>query len=293
MLRRGLLILLALSAVGAMAAAGAAVETLTATADTSVSSGSSNATNGSACDSGLIDMRLDFDTGDFSQFTGVQQAPPGSTFDVVTSPVREGSHAGKSTLQPYDGRHTFAVKYSNEQDGEDRYYGFSMLFPSGFAQPTSGGLALEWVPIEQDRYPGPARIGLVYGSTEFMNVTINTGDTTNNSNGTYQEETRILSSLSKGQWNDFVMRIRWDSCPSYPSNCNGVLTIWHKLASQSTYTQGFHRTGIPTNVTNSTWGPAPGKVNFGMYEGSRSTAGTIYHDGFRRGSSFDAVAPVG
>ena len=49
----------------------------------------------------------------------------------------------------------------------------------------------------------------------------------------------LLNSLSKGDWNDFVVHIHW-------SLAAGAITVWHRTSSAASYTKILEIGNVPT-----------------------------------------------
>ena len=77
----------------------------------------------------------DFETGDLSQWTGVQRAQP-DRVSVVTDPVRDGRYAVRFKVMPGDypvgpsGERAELYEDTPDRPGTEWYYAWSTLFPS-------------------------------------------------------------------------------------------------------------------------------------------------------------------
>jgi hypothetical protein len=91
--------------------------------------------------------------------------------------------------------------------------------------------------------------------------------------------------LTFGVWHELVCHIH------FAVDSSGVFECWHKLKGQSAWTKTGTYSGYPTVQWTSTPSlPDQDVDKIGAYRPGDSTPWTQYEDGFRAGTSFNAVA---
>ena len=231
----------------------------------------------------------DFETGDRSQWDRLHFKTGGvesDQFAVVSDPVRQGSFAARFTVRPGDvfgsgGERCEVVMHSGEVEGSDYWYRWSTLFPSTWTQPSYFGIFLQW----HSNLPVPPPIAFNARDNSAV-VQFNTGviDPATG-HGTEFVKYPLLSSLSKGHWNDFVVHVHW-------SLTDGSLTVWHRANPADPYTKALELGDIPTLQAEDgvTYG---NYTKLGLYRWVDSAkTDVIYHDDFRRSSTVDGLGLV-
>ncbi len=229
----------------------------------------------------------DFETGDRSQWDDACIVQS-NRFQIVTSPVRQGSYAAKFVVNPGDEcwssgneRTELALyenKYVHESEGDEYYYGWSTLFPDDWTTVSAWGLFMQWhTPITGAR---PA-LSLYVNSNDGIFVGMCTGTTSSGCATT--KDIEIINRLTKGKWNDFIVHVKWSSYSS------GIVEIWHRLEGQTDYEKIFTLNNVPTLQTNSGYDTYISAKQQGLYRSSTSKTQTLYQDGLRIGKTFESV----
>jgi hypothetical protein len=245
-----------------------------------------------------IDWTSGFEGQSWGPWQGLQHQadkPLSDSFQFVTSPVRTGSYAAQFNVPhgygPYGGERTELCcgPTSEGVPGTDEWWGWSTMFPTNWTEPYHWGLFFQFHAGDTT----PPAIAFDAGADAVW-VDVRTGDI-GGGDAAYQNFPQILTTLSKGQWNDFVVHVSW-------STTNGTLQVWHRLAGDAGFVQVLNLTGIPTlQVSN---GASTGiYTKLGLYRdsycsnpapGCSSPLGvqptnSLYDDSVVRGSSFDEV----
>ena len=226
--------------------------------------------------------RGDYETGDFSQWSEIQASRTNRDYSVasvgdtsgtvVTSPVRQGTHAAEFVTYPNQGHsdtdrsEVYAgVTSTQGTEGKDRYYAWSTLFPSagnkdGF-WPRAGDFNVftQWhnannpcgsniqLGIDSRRGRGESKIYSDLSSRDPRNCDDQVG-------------TRhvVLGRLRFDVWYDFVAHIKWSANSSvgfYELWMNGAQVVKKTFGqtmadSQGVYwKQGFYRAAFPRTNT--------------------------------------------
>jgi hypothetical protein len=231
----------------------------------------------------------DFETGDRSQWNALHYKTGGvesDQFAVVSDPVRQGSFAGRFTVRPGDvfgsgGERCEVVMHSDDEEGSDYWYAWSTLFPSSWTAPSYFGIFLQWhsdLPI-----PPPIAFNARDDSAVLQ---LNTGVVDESTGrGTNFVKYPLLSSLSKGQWNDFVVHVHW-------SLTDGSLTVWHRANPSDPYTKALELLDVPTLQAQNgiTYG---NYTKLGLYRWTDPVkTDVIYHDDFHRSSVLGGLGLV-
>ena len=210
----------------------------------------------------------DFDTGDFSQWTGIQRAAP-DRIRLVTSPVRDGDYAARFEVQPGDfpagpnGERAELFAATPDRPGTEWYYAWSTLFPQGFT--TDGSwkhIFAQWhgtgttsnSSISFQVWHGRlvVRVGSPYTPTQWKQFD--------------------LGPLVHDVWQDFVFHVRW------APDASGFVEIWRN---------GLHVVPLRHGVDC-----APNEGNYlklGYYRDPSPTPAVLYEDAMRRGKSLSEV----
>ncbi len=245
-----------------------------------------------------VDFFSGFESGGYSPWDGVQASssvPLSNSFQIVTSPVRSGSYAAKVTVK--QGYSPFGYGEStelccgptpHESNGSDYWYAWSTYFPTTWVSPYHWGIFAQW----HSDFGVPPPVSFDAGDNAAW-VNIRAG-TVNGASISYTSANQILSTLSKGHWNDFLVHIKW------AAGNTGSIEVWNRVPDQSsTFTQVLSLSGIPTLQTqNGT--TSNNYFKLGLYRGSycsqpttygcTSSLGTqpdsvLYQDAFARGTS--------
>ena len=248
-----------------------------------------------------IDLRLDFETGDTSQFSGLECPDPQTQLEVYRdgsgypSP-RQGRYAARFSETARDvwaGNglvRCLAARYdTGESAGDDYYYAFSL------AVPASGlGDNLLWElhhPGSLYRLPGcgvaPLALIAKSGGLRFR---IATGNCTVGSGYSYWDPDISIPGLAvapRATWVDLVVHVSF-------SESNGSVEVWHRTgAGPFPLAPQLARHGIPTLPYADSAGVHGVSLytELGLYTGSAAYSGsdTVYLDGYRRGTSLAAV----
>jgi Polysaccharide lyase len=225
----------------------------------------------------------DWETGDHSQWTGLQHRTggvAGDQFAVLSSPLRQGSYAARFTVRPGDrfastsGERTEVYwEGSDESEGEEYWYSWSTLFPVTWTEPRNWGIFLQW----HSYLPSPGPV-LFNARGDTAEISVNAGPLEpSGTNGSFRRKYPLLASLNKGRWNDFIARIRW-------SVTDGAITVWHRVEGASDYVKLVDVSGIPTLHASGSY-VSSNYVKMGLYRDVDTQTHVVYHDGFRRWQS--------
>ena len=246
----------------------------------------------------------DFEVGapGWQQFDGLQyevDRPLAESFSLIGSPVRQGQRAVRiTTRQGYSlfGYHeaTVLAWRGLEQEGDEYWYAWSTYFPYDWVEPFSWGIFAQWhanldtSPIigfsaRGNRVDLRVRSGLTHEARNVFEVDLGVP---------------LMSTLSKGRWNDFVMRVRWSARA-------GLIEVYHRVEGSRSLRKIAAFEDIPTfQITPDGRGGAT-YLLLGMYRGSHCPQPTrlgctsslgeqppsvVYHDGFARARTFESVA---
>lgn len=264
---------------------------------------------------GILDVLGNWDTGDASQWDGITAHNVAEQFSVVTSPVRQGTHAARFMVRPgdkvqkADGTFTSGERaeatlwnYQRETLNDEFYYGWSTYFPEDWTEPKQWGIFMQWhahTPIAP-----PVALSARANS---VRVNVSSGNIVNAYPTEFERTYTILTDLNKGQWNDFIVRIK------FRPDATGILEVWHKLKSESTFKRVLSLKDIPTLqwtsnesqletgykipfTLNGVNGFTTGcYVQHGLYRqdtppvAEGGNINVIYQDNWSRGTSFSAV----
>jgi hypothetical protein len=209
--------------------------------------------------------RLDFETGDLSQFDSAQRAGD-DRLRVVRRPRRQGRYAARFEVRAGDTQAAttgIRAELIAERDGgrmvsagEERWYRWSTMFSRSYP------LSEDWQTFVQWKNDGT-------GSPPLA-MTVN-GDEILLSGGNQNAFHEFWRApIERHRWHDFVAHIRWS-----PNERRGFVELWHN---------GRHvvpRTRTATLYRDDEDGqPIPNYLKIGLYRSSaiRSTQ-VLYHDG--------------
>jgi Polysaccharide lyase len=230
----------------------------------------------------------DWETGDASQWSGNhwdRHFPLSDQFEIVTDPVRQGGFAAKFTVRPGDKfgstsgeRSEVLYTGADEKKGDNAWYAWSTLFPSGWSTPTGWSIFTQW----HSYYPVSPPISFNMKG-ERIQVNLNTGSVDSGA-ASFKPVYPITDALRRGVWNDFVVHIVW-------SGTNGSLTVWHRAGSEP-FVKRVDATGIPTMQVQG--GVASDNyLKIGFYRNDDpSRVNVLYQDGFSRATNPQGLAPA-
>jgi hypothetical protein len=249
---------------------------------------------------GAVSFRGGWESGTFAPWSTLQvefDRPRSDSFQIVRSPVREGHYAARFTVRqgysPFGWNESSMVGWaSNERDGDDFYYAWSTLFPRGWREPAGWGLFLEW--HSELSISPPVDLNARGNS---IDLNIHSGFVDSNGGWTTTVNRRILNTLVKGRWHDFVVHVHWSS------TADGSVEVWHRLAGADRFDRVAAVSGVPT-LQSTAAGVSGIYTLWGLYRASwckvptqpdcQSASGvqppnSVYQDGFARATSFDAA----
>lgn len=260
-----------------------------------------------------IDLRADLETGDERQFDALECAEPERQFQVVRSPVRQGTHAARFEQRPGDVwdngtiRCLGAIYDSGEEEGDSYFYALSVLAPGPLSDNVLWELHTrqEIYQVDPNTSVSPHALGVVDGGLKyrllsgpaFWNGSAWTGWSH------YEPTIPLLSTVPIGEWIDIVLRI------DFSRTDDGLVQVWVRVGDDPwTEQPQAERTGVPTlqwipGYDEQIWGSVndprvprtvpPGSLYtaLGLYNGGTGTDVTdvVFLDGYRRGTSREAV----
>ncbi len=206
---------------------------------------------------------------------------------TVSSPTRGGNRAVKFNYRRTDatqeGARRSELRLDPVPQGSERWYAFSLYFPTNFQTTNGGFITTQWHHKLDEGESGHAPP--LYLATNGQKLTlVNSFDTDRiTPNREYQTDDWDLGALPKGRWVDFVFHVRWSA------NSDGLLEVWkdgQKLLSKPgpvTFNDqvgpymkiGMYASGIDDE---------PGAYNFDQQ--------TMYFDRIRIGDSNSSYAEV-
>jgi len=207
--------------------------------------------------------RGDYETGDLSQWTGLEGLA--SRLTVVQSPVRQGKYALRTELHQGDvassgtrNEVTLAAERYQEVEGNDRWYAWSTLFPGDYPSNDTWQVFTQWHQSAGCCGSPPIELDLIGERIQLA-----------------QNGDAVWSApLVRGAWHDFVLHVFWSSSSGYVDlYYDGQKVLDHKAAQtlpagQYAYLkQGLYRNASITDVA------------------------VLYHDGMVMGTSLADVAP--
>jgi len=241
----------------------------------------------------------------WQQFDGLQYQetrPLAESFALVDAPRRQGHRAVRVTARHGYSRFgyneaTLLSWGGREQEGDEYWYAWSTFFPPDWTSPFKWGIFAEWHAnlatsqiIGFDARGDRADLRLLSGLTDEPGNT-----------AAVDRLVPLLSTLSKGRWNDFVMRVRWSV------RNKGLVEVYHRVEGAQSLRKLVSFGNVPTfQVTKDGRGIGT-YLLLGMYRGSYCSQPTqlgctsphgeqppsvLYHDGFVRERTFDAAVTL-
>ena len=253
----------------------------------------------------------DFETGDLSQFSsqfcsGTHTSNPPTGISIVNSPVRSGSHAAKISVDDTSihgncsnvgsPQHPNAQIFANPpstginfiKPGDDYYFGFSYLFPSGFkaCNPYWTGCFFQLEEVYGPPYGGAPPVGALILANGSGNQIYLNGSAPSGYN-IWKAPTNVPQDGT--HWVDMVIHEHFETCgdTKYPCGTGqtpGYVEIWygdttgsHPLTQQntminpSTLTYTANRFYTATLQPNTNWdGSTPNHFAIQNYRGGNN-----------------------
>jgi hypothetical protein len=231
----------------------------------------------------------DFETGNISQWP--TKCPSPSGIQVVTSPVRQGTYSAKFTLNSGDKdscswggeRSELATNKLSQKEGDEYYYAWSTYFPSDWKPVSSWGVFTQW----HTKYDLNPAISLIMEQpTTGIQLALCTGiqdGYASNCNPAGRSFHTVVSSIQTGKWNDFIVHIKWSSTNT------GLVEVWYRTEDQTTFSKPVSLINIPTLQTKNGEAGYITYIQQGLYRSATGYTQTIYHDGFRVGTTYESV----
>jgi hypothetical protein len=265
--------------------------------------------------SGTVGFNGDFESGDLSQWNwGSQCSNTGTSSDgsivrgpvsVESSLVGEGGYAARFDLPANSLRQACEV-LDHRPLVSDSYYSLMFNLPGGGQTTNSWGTTIAqlnyqgiWGPPEGLFAVNSTTLGeaapnavIMVLQSGFCYSVYSASPGCTNVASVYQSTLSMPAQyavppgqLTFGVWHELVCHIH------FAVDSSGVFECWHKLKGQTAWTKTGAYTGYPT-VQWTTTPSLPGEDvdKIGAYRPGDSTAWTQYEDGFRVGTSFNAVA---
>jgi hypothetical protein len=289
--------------------AGSASATSNVTSPVTASGGGTPSGSGSGLFTG------DFETGDLSQWNwGSQCSNTGTSSDgsivrgpvsVESSLVGEGGFAARFDL-PANGLRQACEVLDHRPLVTDTYYSLMFYLPASGQTTNSWGTTLAqlnyqgiWGPPEGLFAVNSTTLGeavpnavIMVLQSGFCYSVYSSSPGCTNVASVYQSTLSMPAQyavppgqLTLGVWHELVCHIH------FAVDSSGVFECWHKLKGQTAWTKTGSYTGYPTVQWTATPKlPSEDVDKIGAYRPGDSTAWTQYMDGFRAGTSFNAVA---
>jgi hypothetical protein len=225
-----------------------------------------------------IGWRGDFETGNFSQWTNGVQAKDPSRVSINSNMTRQGRYAARFEVR--SGDNNVAGSGSGERsevlvttsltdgyEGREAYWAWSTYFPETFDSPGGGWNA--FTQFHHSGSTGQVNVHFAVNDKTRIGLRVLGGDPSSPVRKDF-----TLASLERGRWYDFVFHVKWSSNPSV-----GFVETWvnGQLVVPKTFTPTLY----------------PGQGVYakqGYYRSAYAGTTVLYHDGMRRGSTYDEVA---
>ena len=205
----------------------------------------------------------DFESGGLSRWDVVQSVGPRG-LRVVDGPSREGLRSARVEVQQGDdpidssGNRNELSHGTGEEEGQERWYAFSILPAPGFPRADTWQVLAQW---HADAI-GPPPVG-IYAQEDRLILQVNrhAGE-----GAPLSTEFPWSGPLHRGRWRDIVMRVRWSG-----SDERGLIQLW---------VDGVE--ALPPTAIRTLY---PGHGNYmkiGYYRNERiAEPGVVYHDAVR------------
>jgi hypothetical protein len=254
---------------------------------------------GASPSNATVDWRSGFEQS-YSPWQGLQHQedkPLSDSFNYVTSPVRSGSYSAQFIVKhgygPYGGERTELCcgPQGEGAPGTEHWWAWSTYFPTDWVQPYHWGMFFQ-LHAGDDMPPAIALDAGADGAWLNVRTGLVNPNTVDWSYGSFPQ---VLTTLSKGHWNDFVLHVSW-------SKTDGTIELWHRLPGEA-WAKVANLTHIPTLQYYSDGHVGQIYTKLGLYRGSYCSSpspgcssslgvqptNTLYQDAFVRGASFDEV----
>lgn len=230
------------------------------------------------------ELYLGYETGDFSEWSGVQ-APPGREPTIVERPVRAGRYAARFELRPGDRTETGGyVSHRSEvfvgsnnvpfREGDDRWFGFSVRFGDGLGGHDGSQTVVQWKNDGTGSAPFDLRVD---DDGRLCLADVRDWDA------------KVFHWCTEGpveteRWHDFQVHARFSSDPE-----KGFVELHYDQEPQELASSGTERAYFATLEPG-----ADSYVKQGYYTGTEfSHGGVVYHDAMRIGNRLsDVVLPA-
>lgn len=219
-------------------------------------------------------VRLDFETGDLSQYDSTQRAAD-DRLEVVRRPKREGKFAARFEVRAGDTQAaTTGVRAEliAERDGgrmagagDEHWYGWSTRFPSDYRVSEQWQTFVQW----KNEGTGSPPLAMTVKGDEIL--------LSGGKQNAFHEFWK--APMDRGRWHDFVAHIRWS-----PNARAGFVELWHNGR------RVVRRTRTATLYRDADGHAIPNYLKIGLYRSSaiRQTQ-VIYHDALRVARSRKAL----
>lgn len=224
-----------------------------------------------------ITWRGDFETGNLSQWAALQAKDP-SRVTIQSDVVRQGRYAARFEVRPGD--NNVAGSGSGERahlyignsttggvDGQEQYWAWSTYFPSDFDAPMGGWNS--FVSFHHTGSTGQVNIQFAVWDMATIGLRVLGG-----SSESPIRKDLALAPLEKGRWYDFVFHVKWSADGSV-----GFVEVWVNGTRV-----------VPKTMTPTLYSGQGVYLKMGYYRAAYSGTTVVYHDGMRRGSTYDEVA---
>jgi Polysaccharide lyase/Bacterial Ig domain len=224
-----------------------------------------------------ITWRGDFETNSLSQWAHLQAKDP-SRVTMRSDIVRQGRYAARFEVRPGDnnvagsgtGERTQVYIGSSTTDaaeGREQYWAWSTYIPSDFKAPMGGWNAL--LGFHHTGTTGGGNLQVDVRDMSRIGLRVMGADFDNPIRKDY-----TLAPLEKGRWYDFVLHIKWSSDPTI-----GFVEVWVNGSRV-----------VPKTITPTLYYGQGVYLKLGYYRAAYSETTVVYHDGMRRGSTYEEVA---
>lgn len=214
----------------------------------------------------MLVFRGDFETGDLSQWSKTQQVAA-DRLQVVAAPVKQGTRALRVEVRQGDdpinasGNRAEVLWSPLEAEGNERWYAWSTLWPTGYPSSPTWQLFAQW---HHTGLTGSPPLELyVNGETMSLRVSAST--------------VVWSAKLQRGAWHDFLLHVKWSSDAKV-----GFVELWYD--------------GQPAGAKTAAATLYPGQgtyLKMGLYRNDTiMPTGVLYHDGLLVGTTRADVEPL-
>ncbi|AKJ00277.1 uncharacterized protein (TIGR03382 family) [Archangium gephyra] len=209
-----------------------------------------------------------FETGNLSQWDR-EQTVSSSRLLVVSSPVREGRYALKTTVRQGDdpinasGNRNELLYLDREAPGSEFFYKWSTLFPKSFPRSSKWQIFTQW---HHDGSGGSPPLEFYVVDDQLR---LRVGGSTG----------KIVwrSPLLREQWNDFVLHVKWSPDPKV-----GFVELYHN-----------GKVVLPLMKVATQYSGQRNYLKMGLYrDASIAPEGVVFHDGFVQATRLEDVMPA-